>query len=180
MLPATALALRCSTARLTRLECTTPASGQMCANNPPQTPGTENFNNANAVEVILAQGQNALFASLFIPNVTIRHPGCRSHLDTRPNPALLALDPNPNDSETILIQGNSNINLPNCSIADNTPNPNAIYLRGAAATVTADTLVSAGGVGLERESQILPEHACPHQRATGFLIHMRLRSPMVF
>jgi hypothetical protein len=124
--------------------CTSPSSGQMCANNPPQL-GT-NAGNANAVEVILAQGQNALFASLFIPNVTIdtRAVAVISILDQS---CLLALDANPNDSQTILIQGNSTINLPNCSIADNTPNPNAIYLQGAAATVTADTLVSAGGIG---------------------------------
>jgi hypothetical protein len=126
--------------------CTSPASGQMCANNPPKTPGTANFNNANAVEVILAQQENALFASLSLANVTI-HTRAVAVVSILDQSCLLALDQNPNDSQTILIQGNSTINAPNCSIADNTPNPNAIFLRGAAATVTADTLVSAGGVG---------------------------------
>src|SRR5207249_4909009 len=51
------------------------------------------------------------------------------------------------DHKTILIQGNSTINMPNCSIADNNPNSDAIFLRGSSATVNADTLVSAGGVG---------------------------------
>src|SRR5271165_4682228 len=49
--------------------CTSPASGQMCANNPPQLGA--NAGNNNAVEVILAQQQNALFASLSLANVTI-------------------------------------------------------------------------------------------------------------
>ena len=49
--------------------CTSPATGQMCANNPPVL--GPNTTNATAVEVILAQQQSALFASLFVPNVTI-------------------------------------------------------------------------------------------------------------
>jgi hypothetical protein len=124
--------------------CTTPSSGQMCANNPPQL--GPNAGNNNAVEVILAQQQNALFASLSLASVTIdtRAVAVVSILDTS---CLLALDSNPSDSDTILIQGNSTINMPNCSIADNTPNPNAIFLQGSAATVNADTLVSTGGVG---------------------------------
>jgi hypothetical protein len=124
--------------------CTNPSSGQMCANNPPKL--GLNAGNNNAVEVILAQQQNALFASLSLANVTIdtRAVAVVSILD---HSCLLALDRNPNDSQTILIQGNSTINLPNCSLADDTPNPNAIFLRGSAATVNADTLVSAGGVG---------------------------------
>jgi hypothetical protein len=126
--------------------CTSPSAGQMCANNPPATVGFPSFGNNNAVEVILAQQQSALFALPFLANVTIdtRAVAVVSTLDQS---CMLALDSNPADSDTILIQGNSTINMPNCSIADNTPNANAIFLRGSAATVTADTLVSAGGVG---------------------------------
>jgi hypothetical protein len=124
--------------------CTSPSSGKMCANNPPILGAYAGKN--NAVEVILAQQQNALLASLSLANVTIdtRAVAVVSILDQS---CLLALDSNPADSQTILIQGNSTINMPNCSIADNTPNANAIFLRGSAATVNADTLVSAGGVG---------------------------------
>src|SRR5215469_18587107 len=124
--------------------CTSPSTGQMCANNPPQLGA--NAGNNNAVEVILAQQQNALFASLSLANVTIdtRAVAVISVLDQS---CLLALDSNPADHKTILIQGNSTINMPNCSIADNNPNSDAIFLQGTAATVTADTLVSAGGVG---------------------------------
>src|ERR1700736_2446068 len=83
--------------------CTSPSSGQMCANNPPATAGTLNFGNNNAVEVILAQQQNALFASLSLANVTIgtRAVAVISILDQS---CLLALDSNPADHKTILIQ----------------------------------------------------------------------------
>ena len=49
--------------------CTSPSTGQMCANNPPVL-GISAGNN-NAVEVILSQQQNALLANLFLPKVTI-------------------------------------------------------------------------------------------------------------
>jgi hypothetical protein len=124
--------------------CTSPSSGQMCANNPPQLGA--NAGNNNAVEVILAQQQNALFASLYLANVTIdtRAVAVISILDQT---CLLALDSNAADHKTLKIQGNSTINMPNCSIADNNPNSDAIFLQGTAATFTADTLVSAGGLG---------------------------------
>jgi uncharacterized membrane protein len=49
--------------------CTSPAPGQMCANNPPML--GPSAGDAQSVEVILAQQQNTFFASLFLPNVTI-------------------------------------------------------------------------------------------------------------
>jgi uncharacterized membrane protein len=51
--------------------CTNPATGQMCANNPPVLGGLGVVGNTNAVEVILAQQQNTFFANLFLPTVTI-------------------------------------------------------------------------------------------------------------
>src|SRR5690242_1638192 len=50
--------------------CTSPTTGQMCTNNPPIL--GPSAGNKNAVEVILAQQQDSFFASLFLPNVTIR------------------------------------------------------------------------------------------------------------
>jgi len=122
--------------------CTNPSAGQMCANNPPQL-GT-NAGNNNAVEVILAQQQNALFASLSLANVTIdtRAVALISVLDQS---CLLSLDPTA--TQAVLVQGNSTINMPNCSIVADSTDANAIFFRGSAATVTADTLRSAGGVG---------------------------------
>jgi len=120
--------------------CTSPASGQMCANNPPVL-GTYAGQN-NAVEVILAQQQNALFASLSLANVTIdtRAVAVISVLDQA---CLLALDPAA--SNAILIKGNPSLNMPNCSVVADSTSPSAIHLQGSA-SITADTLVTAGGV----------------------------------
>ena len=122
--------------------CTSPLSGQMCANSPPKTPGTLNFNNSNAVEVILAQQENALFASLFLPNVTIitRAVAVISVLDQS---CILALDPSA--SNAIFIKGNPTLNEPNCSLVADSNSSSAIHLQGSA-TINADTLVTAGGV----------------------------------
>ena len=91
--------------------CTSPSSGQMCANNPPVL-GTYAGQN-NAVEVILAQQQNALFASLSLANVTIdtRAVAVISVLDQA---CMLALDPSASDA--IFIKGNPTLNMPNCSV----------------------------------------------------------------
>ena len=90
--------------------CTSPATGQMCANNPPALPVRGSPGTANMVEVILAQQQNAFFASLFLPNVTI---------DTRAvaglnafKTCMIALGTSGTDLQN---NGNAIINLNNCS-----------------------------------------------------------------
>jgi hypothetical protein len=120
--------------------CTSPSSGQMCANNPPVLGVYAGQN--NAVEVILAQQQNALFASLSLANVTIdtRAVAVVSVLDQA---CVLALDPAA--SNAIFIKGNPSLNMPNCSIVADSTSPSAIDLQGSA-SLTADTLVTAGGV----------------------------------
>jgi Flp pilus assembly protein TadG len=49
--------------------CTSPSSGQMCANNPPVGSTDDKY-----VEVILAQQQQTFLANLFLPSVTIGTP----------------------------------------------------------------------------------------------------------
>jgi Flp pilus assembly protein TadG len=49
--------------------CTSPSSGQMCANNPPVI--GSNVGDDKAVEVILNRQQNTYLANLFLPSVTI-------------------------------------------------------------------------------------------------------------
>jgi hypothetical protein len=122
--------------------CTSPSSGQMCANNPPVLGGPGVLGNTNAVEVILAQQQNALFASLYLANVTIdtRAVAVISVLDQA---CVLALDPSA--SNAILIKGNPTLNMPNCSIVADSTSSSAIHLQGSA-SIIADTLVTAGGV----------------------------------
>jgi len=124
--------------------CTSPPSpGGMCANNPPmQGPYA---GNDKAVEVILAQQQNGLLASIDLANVTIVTRGVALAFVVLDEACMLSL--NPTASKAILIQGNSTINMPGCSIVSDSTDANAIYLQGTAATVTADTLRSAGGVG---------------------------------
>jgi hypothetical protein len=123
--------------------CTAPpSSGGGCVNNPPMQGAYTG--NTNAVEVILAQQQNALLASIDLANVTIATRGV-AVISVLDQACLLSLSATA--SQAVLIQGNSTINMPNCSIVADSTDPNAIFLRGAAATVNADTLRSAGGVG---------------------------------
>jgi hypothetical protein len=94
------------------------------------------------VEVILAQQQNALFASLYLANVTIdtRAVAVISVLDQA---CVLALDPSASDA--IFIKGNPTLNMPNCSVVADSNSASAIHLQGSA-SIIADTLVTAGGV----------------------------------
>jgi hypothetical protein len=113
----------------------------MCANNPPmQGPYA---GNDKAVEVILAQQQNALLASIDLLNVTIVTRGVALAFVVLDEACMLSL--NPTASQAILIQGNSIINMPGCSIVSDSTNANAIYLQGTAATVTADAFAARGG-----------------------------------
>ena len=77
--------------------CTSPSSGQMCANNPPVLGAYAG--NSNAVEVILAQQQNALFASLSLPNVSI---------NTR---AVAAILPSEGDQACVLALGSTGTDI---------------------------------------------------------------------
>jgi hypothetical protein len=122
--------------------CTSPASGQMCVNNPPQL--GPNTTNATAVEVILAQQQNTFFASLFLPSVTI---------DTRAvaglnafKTCMIALGTSGTDLKN---NGNTTINLNSCSFASNSvtaTNPNYSIKFNGNVTITAGAISTAGGV----------------------------------
>jgi len=120
--------------------CSSPAAGEMCANNPPIL-GLSTTNN-NAVEVILSQNQNSLLASLFLPSVTIntRAVALVAVLDQA---CLLALDSSASDA--IFIKGNPTLDMPNCSLVADSNNADAVHFQGSA-NVTADTVVSHGGV----------------------------------
>jgi hypothetical protein len=120
--------------------CTSPASGQMCANYPPVLGGPGVVRNNNAFEVILAQDQSPLLASLSLPSVTIgtRAVAVIQELD---DACLLALDPTASDA--IIIKGN--LNMPNCSIVADSASSSAINFQGSV-SVTADTIHSHGGI----------------------------------
>jgi len=146
--------------------CTSPSTGQMCANNPPVL-GTSAGNN-NAVEVILSQQQNALFASLFLPKVTIetRAVAAIKTLDTS---CVLAL--NPTATDAINVVGSAGVCLgpgsscgscgtPTCSMTADSTDASAIHLQGAAC-VAADTLVTPGGGGFTGKAYTLTVNSGP-------------------
>ena len=146
--------------------CTSPSTGQMCANNPPVL-GISAGNN-NAVEVILSQQQNALLANLFLPKVTIetRAVAAIKTLDTS---CVLAL--NNSLPNAINVVGSAGVCLgpgsscqacgtPTCSMTANSTDPSAIHLQGAAC-VAADNLVTPGGVGVTGNGYTLTLNSGP-------------------
>jgi hypothetical protein len=124
--------------------CTSPATGQMCANNPPKTPGTANFNNAEAVEVILAQQQNTFLASLFLPSVTIatRAVAAIHNVST----CLLALSTTGTDLD-YKGGGHGSLHIPNCAFASDSSDPKSIDLRGNF-DITAAAIDTVGGYSI--------------------------------
>ena len=120
--------------------CTSPSSGQMCANNPPVLGAYAG--NSNAVEVILAQQQNALFASLSLPNVSINTRAVAAILTSDQDQAcVLALGLTGTD---ITSQGNSTINMLHCAVAAASSNSQAVAL-GGNSTLNAPAVVTPGG-----------------------------------
>src|ERR1700730_15442904 len=95
--------------------CTSPpSSGGMCVNNPPMQ-GLYTGNN-NAVEVILAQQQNALLASIDLANVTITTRAV-AILKTSFNACILGLDKTA--PSTVNVFNNAALSNPNCGVASN-------------------------------------------------------------
>jgi Flp pilus assembly protein TadG len=114
--------------------CTSPSSGQMCVNNPPQL--GSNAGDNNAVEVILAQQQNALFASLYLTDVTInaRAVAVISVLDEA---CILVLDPSA--SNAVFLRGNPTLDEPNCSVVADSNSPSAINLQGSPSIIAVSS-----------------------------------------
>ena len=139
--------------------CANPAPGQVCVNNPPLL-GTQVGNNG-AVEVILNQKQNTLFASLFLPSVNITNravaavepptaPACM--LVAPDSPYLLNGSPSKYKSCPggfgICLQGNATINAPGCSVVSDAQTDNAIDFTGTGSTykITASSVITAGNI----------------------------------
>jgi hypothetical protein len=131
--------------------CTSPATGQMCANNPPQTPGTPNFNNANAVEVILAQAQNTFFAGLFLPSVTIntRAVAAIENVST----CMIGLGSPPGKGTVLDYKGGgfAELNIPNCAVASDSSDPASLDLRGNF-KINAGAIATVGGYSIKGAS----------------------------
>src|SRR5499433_3998033 len=104
--------------------CTNPASGQMCANNPPAS-GANN-GDSEAVEVILNRQQNTFFANLFLSNVTIG-----SRAVAKVNLPGYTCDLSLARSVTgISVQGSATLNLTGCGMAANSSSTSSISFGG--------------------------------------------------
>jgi Flp pilus assembly protein TadG len=104
--------------------CTTPSSGQMCANNPPVS--GSNVGDDKAVEVILSRQQNTFLANLFTSSVTIS-----TRAVAKVNLPGLTCDLALGTSGTdISVQGSATINLTGCGMAANSSDPASISFGG--------------------------------------------------
>jgi Putative Flp pilus-assembly TadE/G-like len=105
--------------------CTSPTTGQMCANNPPVL--GPSAGDKNGVEIILAQQQNSFFASLFLPSVTIDTRAV-AKVDISGVACSLSLDPSA--ASAVKFNGTTNVNLTNCGIAANSNSPTSMVFTG--------------------------------------------------
>jgi hypothetical protein len=107
---------------------------------------------ANAVEAIVAQQQSAVFASLFLPSVSINTRAVAA-LKALDNPCMLSLAPSGTGIE---VQGASAITTPGCSIVADSSGATAINIHDNGGSITADTLVTAGGIGYKGNPVVPP------------------------
>jgi uncharacterized membrane protein len=84
--------------------CTSPTTGQMCANNPPVLGPSAGDN--NAVEVILAQQQSSFLASLFLPSITI---DTRAVAKVNVSGVACSLSLDPSASSAVKFNGTTNV-----------------------------------------------------------------------
>ena len=104
--------------------CTSPSSGQMCANNPPVL--GSNAGDDKAVEVILNRQQNTYLANLFLPSVTI---GTRAV--AKVNLPGYTCDLSLSKTGTgISVTGSATLNLTGCGMAANSSDASSISFGG--------------------------------------------------
>lgn len=109
-----------------------------------QPPTTGNYTNAaQAVEVIVSQPQPRLLSSLF-GNGPVQQITARAVALSNPGTGcVLALDPTANSS--VSVQGNSQLNLLNCNLYDNSSGGPALSV-GGSASITANQVGVVGSV----------------------------------
>lgn len=135
--------------------CTDPAAGKMCANNPPVLGALAG--DSDAVEVILSQKQNTVFASLFLPAVTIK---TRAVAKVEALPLLacsIATWDNPTNSPggaAVNFSGTTSVNMQGCGIASNSPGNKSINFQGNS-VFTADWFQASGNFNTNGSSLVL-------------------------
>lgn len=121
------------------------ANVTLTVNNPPVT-GAYTSNN-NAVEVIALQNEAPSFSNVLgngRTTIQVRAVALR----TPPNTAggcVMAL--NQLQIDTIDINGNVNLNMPGCTMIDNSNTSSAVYI-GGNSTVTVNNIYTAGGISV--------------------------------
>ena len=105
--------------------CTSPSSGQMCANNPPVL--GSNAGDDKAVEVILNRQQNTYLAKLFLSNVTI---GTRAVAKVNLAGIACAGALSTSAAKAVNFSGSSTADFSGCGIFSNSNASNAINFQG--------------------------------------------------
>lgn len=136
--------------------CTNPAAGQMCANNPPVLgphAGDDNY-----VEVILAQQQNTLFASLFLPSVTINSRAVAGVLAAGSACSLATWDtPTNSPGGTAINFSGSSASFNGCGFAANSSGSKSINFQGNA-TIAASWFQTTGNYNTNGNSVTFPSN----------------------
>ncbi len=140
--------------------CPTSLTG-VTVNNPPAS-GTHSGNN-KFVEVILSQPQNALFASLYLANVTINTRGVAGPSGSTPA-CILALGTTGTD---VSASGNGDADLTGCSVDTNSASSSSVALNGKNSQLKAYTINTSGGVSPGNGTLTLTKPATTNAAATA-------------
>jgi Flp pilus assembly protein TadG len=100
---------------------------------------------AGYVEANVSQTEPVFFARLFgLPSITVSARAVAFNGAASTN-CVLATDPNQPD--TIHLQGSFNVAVPGCSVVDDSSDPNGLFFTGAGGTLTAGSVGVVGGAG---------------------------------
>jgi len=111
-------------------------------NNPPKS--GPNTANKTAIEAIIQQTATPVLAALFVSNVTI-YDRAVADLGAGLPACVLALGNGTHAGQTMLISGGGTINAPNCVVASNATDVQAVNLSGSSSSVNAGSIVTSGG-----------------------------------
>lgn len=117
----------------------------------PPTSGTYS-GNTNAVEVITSQPQSRYFSRMFMssdPSV-----GARAVSVRQPAGSACVLALNPTADNALKFQGNTTINLSNCTGASNSSSASSAVLLSGSSVVSATSIYAVGGVSQGGASQL--------------------------
>jgi Flp pilus assembly protein TadG len=100
---------------------------------------------AGYVEAIVSQTEPVFFTKLFgLPSITV---GARAVAFNGAASTNCVLATNPNQPDTIHLQGSFNVAVPGCSVVDDSSDPNGLFFTGAGGTLTAGSVGVVGGAG---------------------------------